>query len=74
MPKLTKKAIRYGRTDGRTDPNYRKDSLLKMQGKSSSVYARDSTMADSNIIPFHFYVWNFSLGSLKHFWEEMELV
>ena len=29
MPKLTKKAIRYGRTDGRTDPNYRKASLLK---------------------------------------------
>ena len=34
MPKLTKKAIRYGRTDGRTygrtDPNYRKASLLKI--------------------------------------------
>ena len=29
MPKLTKKAIRYRRTDGRTDPNYRKASLLK---------------------------------------------
>ena len=29
MTKLTKKAIRYGRTDGRTDPNYRKASLLK---------------------------------------------
>ena len=29
MPKLTEKAIRYGRTDGRTDPNYRKASLLK---------------------------------------------
>ena len=33
MPKLTKKAICYGRTDGptdgRTDPNYRKASLLK---------------------------------------------
>ena len=34
MPKLTKKAIRYGRTDGRTygrtHPNYRKASLLKI--------------------------------------------
>ena len=29
MPKLTEKAIRYRRTDGRTDPNYRKASLLK---------------------------------------------
>ena len=28
MPKLTKRAIRYGRTYGRTDPNYRKASLL----------------------------------------------
>ena len=33
MPKLTKKAIRYGRTDGRTDPNYRKASLLKIRYK-----------------------------------------
>ena len=29
MPNLTKKAIRYRRTDGRTKPNYRKASLLK---------------------------------------------
>ena len=29
MFKLTKKAIRDGRTYGRTDPNYRKTSLLK---------------------------------------------
>ena len=29
MPKLSNKAIRYGRTDGWTDPNYRKASLLK---------------------------------------------
>ena len=29
MPKLRKKAIRYGLTYGRTDPNYRKASLLK---------------------------------------------
>ena len=33
MPKLTKKSIRLGRTDGqtygRTDPNYIVDSLLK---------------------------------------------
>ena len=33
MPKLTKKAIRYGQTDGRrdvlTDPYYRKALLLK---------------------------------------------
>ena len=35
MPKFMKKAIRYGqtdvRTDGRTDPNYRKASLLKTE-------------------------------------------
>ena len=39
MPKLTKKAIRYGRTDvrtygrtdGQTDPNYRKALLLKIE-------------------------------------------
>ena len=33
MSKLTKKAVRYGRfgrTLGRTDPNYRKALLLKM--------------------------------------------
>ena len=29
MSKLTKKAIRCGQTDGLTDPNYRKASLLK---------------------------------------------
>ncbi len=29
MPKLTKKAIRYKRTDGPTDPIYREASLLK---------------------------------------------
>ena len=29
MPKLTKKAIRLWRTDVRTDPNYRKASLLE---------------------------------------------
>ena len=30
MPKLTKRAIRYGFTDGRTDPNYRKALLLEI--------------------------------------------
>ena len=29
MPKLTKRAIHYGWTYGRTDPNYRKASFLK---------------------------------------------
>ena len=29
MPKLAKKAIRLGRTDVRTDPNYRKASPFK---------------------------------------------
>ena len=29
MPNLSKKAIRYRRTEGRADPNYRKASLLK---------------------------------------------
>ena len=32
MSKLTKKAIRYGRTDGLTDPNYRKALLLIKYG------------------------------------------
>ena len=31
MHKLSKKAIRYGLTDGLTDHNYRKASLLKMK-------------------------------------------
>ena len=30
MPKLTKKAIRSERSEGRTDPNHRKASLLKI--------------------------------------------
>ena len=30
MPKLTKSANRYGLTDGLTDPNHRKASLLKI--------------------------------------------
>ncbi len=31
MPKLAKKlTVSYGRTDGWTDPNYRKASLLKI--------------------------------------------
>ena len=30
MPKLKKKAIRYVQTDVRTDPNYRKASLLEI--------------------------------------------
>ena len=42
MSKLTKKAIRdgrtYGRTDGRTDPNYRKASLLKILRKPFDDY------------------------------------
>ena len=33
MPKLKKRANRYGRSDGRTDPNYRKASLLKSERK-----------------------------------------
>ena len=31
MLKLSEKTIRYGRTDGRTDSNYRKASLLKIK-------------------------------------------
>ena len=41
MPKLTEKAIRYGRTDGRTegrtDPIYRKASFLKIERISCEV-------------------------------------
>ena len=33
MPKLSKRSIRYVRTDGRTDPNYRKASLSKIFGE-----------------------------------------
>ena len=33
MPKLTKIAIRHGRMDVRTDPNYGKASLLKIKTK-----------------------------------------
>ena len=44
MPKLPKKAIRYGRTDGRTDPNYRKALLLiiteKLRFKSYMIYKK----------------------------------
>ena len=46
MPKLTKKAIRLWRTDVRTDPKYRKASLLKIENYSmysiaqSRIYAR----------------------------------
>ncbi len=29
MPKITKRAIRYARTDGQTEPSYRKALLLK---------------------------------------------
>ena len=36
MYKLTKKAIRDGRPDERTDPNYRKASLLKILNLPSS--------------------------------------
>ena len=35
MPKKMKKAIRYGRTDGPTNPNYRKASLLKTRMTTS---------------------------------------
>ena len=42
MPKLTKKAIRFGRTDGRTDPNYSKALLLiiteKLRFKKNKLY------------------------------------
>ena len=31
MPKLTIRAIRYGRTDGQTDPNNRKASFLNIK-------------------------------------------
>ena len=40
MPKLAKKAICYGRTDGRTDPNYRVASLLKRMTTSISSDAQ----------------------------------
>ena len=37
MPKLTKKAIRLGQTDVRTNPNYRKASLLTIYKTFPSV-------------------------------------
>ena len=33
MPKLTKRAYRYGRTDGQTDFNFRKALLSKSEKK-----------------------------------------
>ena len=44
MPKLPKKAIRYGRTYERTDPNYRKASLLKIQNQKSFVGGKNLIM------------------------------
>ena len=41
MPKLTKKAIRLGSTDGRADPNYRKALLLKRKLGSILSYIYD---------------------------------
>ena len=45
MTKLAKKAIRYGRMYGRTDPNYRKASLLKSkalkpEGRTEKINVR----------------------------------
>ena len=47
MPKLTKKAIRSRRTDGRTDPNYGKATLLKR--KTTSIRVKlNKTVSKSN--------------------------
>ncbi len=37
MPKLTKKTICLRRTYGRTDPNYRKASLLKIKRREKKM-------------------------------------
>ncbi len=39
MPKLTIRAIRYGRTYGKTDPDYRTASFLKIFKSSFSKFA-----------------------------------
>ena len=46
MPKLTKKAIRYGGTYGQTDPNYRKASLLKINRSYIGVATKDLITKD----------------------------
>ncbi len=40
LPKLMKRAIRYLHTDGRTKPNYRKSSLLKITMKEDKKIYR----------------------------------
>ena len=62
MPKLTKRAVRYGHTDGRTDPNYRKASLLKMTKKTSVQLNIDSN--DGILTSFH----------VKHPWTPKHLI
>ena len=47
MPKLTIKAIRYGATDERIDPNYRKASLLKIA--TIQQVLKDEFILSSNI-------------------------
>ena len=44
MPKLTQKAIRLVRMDGRTDPDYRKASLLTSVTTSISSEAKKHRM------------------------------
>ena len=58
MPKLTNKAIYLGRTDertdGRTDPNFRKASLLKTQ----SMFIKDLFFFTFDIFKQSFYIEN----------------
>ena len=63
MPKLTKKAISYWRTYGRTDPNYRKASLSKINMRT--IYLLECWKFEVNItIPswlifvFDFRAWH----------------
>ena len=63
MSNLTKKAIRDGRTDGWTDPNYRKASLLKITVAAVELF--ESVTWFLNII------WNlFTFNSNNKFWEK----
>ena len=51
MSKLTNKANRYGRTDGRTGPNYRKVSLSKSALQISHTQSQCLKAAKQKKIP-----------------------
>ena len=47
MPKITKRAIRYARTDGR-DPNYKKNFAFKKDKESVYNYNCEGEILETN--------------------------